>query len=92
MVSLHLLNVCGSLLFDFPAGVNTQHSIIDALEQINLETSPSEKAKKLTKTLYSLLLVQTLLDSKILKFLITNPTAFLEQSILEKLSEVDAIM
>ena len=25
-----------------------------------------------------------------MKFLITNPTAFLEQSILEKLSEVDA--
>ena len=42
--------------------------------------------------LYSLLLVHPLLDSRTLKFLITNPTAFLERSILEKLSEVDAII
>ena len=56
-----------------------------------MESPPSEKASKLTKTLYSLLLVHPLLDSRTLKFLITNPTAFLERSILEKLSEVDAI-
>ncbi len=56
-----------------------------------METPPSEKARKLTKTLYSLLLVHSLLDSRTVKFLITNPTAFLERSILDKLSEVDAI-
>jgi len=79
------------MLLDLPAGANTQHSMIPALERINLETSPGEKASKLTKTLYSLLLVHPLLDSRTLKFLITNPTAFLERSILEKLSKVDAI-
>ena len=31
------------------------------------------------------------MDSRTLKFLITNPTASLERSILEKLSEVDTI-
>jgi len=56
-----------------------------------LETPPGQQASKLTKTLYSLLLVHPLLDSRTLKFLITNPTAFLERSILEKLSKVDAI-
>ena len=91
MASLHLLNVCGNMLLDFPVGASTQHSIIHALEIINLETPPSEKPNKLTKTLYSLLLVHPLLDSRTLKFLITNPTAILERSILEKLSEVDAI-
>ena len=91
MTSLHLLNVCGNQLLDFPAGANTQHVIIPALERINLETPPGEKATKLAKTLYSLLLVHPGLDSWTLKFLITNPTAFLERSMLEKLSEVDAI-
>ena len=91
MASLHLLNVCGSQLLGFPAGANTQHSIIPALERTNLETRPCHQASKLTKTLYSLLLVHPLLDSRTLKFLITNPAAFLERSILEKLSEVDAI-
>lgn len=91
MASLHLLNVCGNLLLDFPAGANTQHQIIHALEIINLETPPSERATKLAKTLYSLMLVHPLLDARALKFLITNPTAFLERSLLEKLSEVDSI-
>ena len=91
MTSLHLLNVCGNQLLDFPAGANTQHVIIPALIQINLETPPGDQASKLTKTLYSLLLVHPGLDSWTLKFLITNPTAFLERSMLEKLSEVDAI-
>ncbi len=67
------------MLLDFPAGANAQHSIIQSLEQIKLETLPGEKASKLTKTLYSLLLVHPLLDSRTLKFLITNLTAFLER-------------
>ena len=91
MTSLHLLNVCGNQLLDFPAGANSQHVIIPALIQINLETPPNERSTKLTKTLYSLLLVHPSLDLWTLKFLITNPTAFLERSMLEKLSEVDAI-
>ena len=91
MTSLHLLNVCGNQLLDFPAGANTQHVIIPALIHINLETPPNERSTKLAKTLYSLLLVHPGLDLWKLKFLITNPTAFLERSMLEKLSEVDAI-
>ena len=91
MNSLHLLNVCGNLLLDFPPGANSQHGIIHSLGIINLETPPNEKTTKLAKTLYSLLLVHPGLDSWTLKFLITNPAAFLERSILEKLSEVDAI-
>jgi hypothetical protein len=79
------------MLLDFPVGANTQHVILPALSCINLKTPPTKRANKLTKTLYSLLLVHPLLNSRTLKFLITNPTAFLERSILEKLIEVDAI-
>ena len=91
MTSLQLLNFCGNQLLDFPPGANTQHVIIPALIRINLETPPGDQATKLAKTLYSLLLVYPSLDSWTLKFLITNPTAFLERSMLENLSEVDAI-
>ena len=79
------------MLLGFPAVENTQHQIIPSLEKIELETPPGVQATKLAKTLYSLMLVQPLLDARALKFLITNPTAFLERSVLEKLSEVDSI-
>ena len=92
MNSLKILNVCGNQLLDFPAGANTQHVIIPPLIQINLETPPNERSTKLAKTLYSMLLVDPGSDLWTLKFLITNPTAFLERSMLEKLSEVDAII